>query len=113
MKQQDITEREKMTLDNTTNTSKTSTTDIDTIINATILIAGGAEGNEIIKSWVGVADLAIALSLGVRDSLITGLTTEGEQVIRQAFVALAESIGASEDKLVDIAYGVTSDTYTE
>ncbi len=80
--------------------------DIDTIIKAVILIASSAEEEGILRTWVDNADLAIALALSVRDNLITGLTQDGENVIRQSITVLAEAVGMSEDKLIDLAFGI-------
>jgi hypothetical protein len=87
--------------------------DLDTIVNAVILMAGSAPDIEVVQQWASVADLPISLALGVRNNLVTGLTAEGEQLVRTALATLAKVINVSEDRLIDIAYEIDSETSSE
>jgi hypothetical protein len=76
---------------------------IDSIVETVIALTVSSQNNETLAKWVELHDIGVSLAFAHREQMITGLTTHGEQVIREAVTNLASSLETTVDYLVDIA----------
>jgi hypothetical protein len=83
---------------------------IDHIVKGIVLIAGSAyeednEENLFVRKWAQANDLACGLAIAQQDGLAQ-LSPTGEELLRKSLSLLAEAIGVSDSRLVDIAFDI-------
>lgn len=86
-------------------TEQDNEVDIETKIDAIIIMLNIAEEVESIMDWYNAYQLPCTLAVCYRKGYITGLTEEGKEIIANAFSQYQEVTGFTEERLLEMTVG--------